>query len=152
MGLDRNALPSPAEFYANAGLELQGRGKWRTTRCEFHGGSDSMRIHLGTGGFICMSCNAKGGDVLAYAMASHGIGFIEAAKELGAWVDDGRDAAQRPTSLSARHLLSVLAFEAQIVSIVGSDMAKGLPINPRDLLRLQSATGRITHIAEAAAA
>lgn len=152
MGLDRHALPSPAEFYANAGLELQGRGKWRTTRCEFHGGSDSMRIHLGTGGFICMSCNAKGGDVLAYAMASHGIGFIEAAKELGAWVDDGRDAAQRPTSLPARHLLSVLAFEAQVVGIVGSDLAKGLPINQRDLLRLQAATGRIMHIAEAVAA
>ena len=152
MGLDRNALPSPAEFYANAGLELQGRGKWRTTRCEFHGGSDSMRIHLGTGGFICMSCNAKGGDVLAYAMASHGIGFIEAAKELGAWVDDGHDAQRRPTNLPARQMLAVLAFEAQVVSIIASDMAKGIQINPRDLLRLQSATGRITHIAEAASA
>lgn len=91
MSFDRTRLPDPEGFYLAAGLELTGRGRWRTTRCEFHGGSDSMRINLQSGAFVCMAgCGAKGGDVLAYRMAAAGEDFQTAARALGAWVDDGQ--------------------------------------------------------------
>lgn len=45
-GFDRDRLPS-WESYADAeGLPLAGRGRWRTTRCDLHGGSDSLRINV----------------------------------------------------------------------------------------------------------
>ena len=55
MGFDRTLLPDPPTFYENTGLRLAGRGKWRTTACAFHDGSDSMRINLQTGAFVCMA-------------------------------------------------------------------------------------------------
>ena len=67
MSFDRTRLPDPIEYYENlAGLRFKERGgKWRTTACNFHGGSDSLRINTASGGYICMSCGAGGGDVLA---------------------------------------------------------------------------------------
>ena len=91
MGFDRRNLPDPITYFEGVGLKLTGRGKWRTTECKFHGGSDSMRVNTDSGAFACMAgCGARGGDVLAYEMATGGLGFIEGAKELGAWVDDGK--------------------------------------------------------------
>ena len=93
MPFDRRNLPDPISYYESEGLKLTSRGKWRTTACQFHGGSDSMRINTETGAFACMAgCGARGGDVLAYHMAQHGLEFVEAAKALGAWIDDGRPA------------------------------------------------------------
>lgn len=80
-------LPEPLAYYESIGLVLKGKGDWRTTACGLHGGSDSMRINVKRGGFICMAgCVARAGDVLAYEMARTGVGFVEAAKALGAWV------------------------------------------------------------------
>ena len=74
---DRNALPDPLAYFEAQGLAFQERrGRWRTTRCDFHGGSDSMRVNVQTGAWCCMSCNAHGGDVLAYEMAFSGLTFI----------------------------------------------------------------------------
>ena len=113
MGFDRTLLPDPPTFYENTGLRLAGRGKWRTTACAFHDGSDSMRINLQTGAFVCMAgCGARGGDVLAYHMALTGLEFVEAAKALGAWRADGTAAPARPAPLSPRAALEVLQFEA----------------------------------------
>src|SRR5438445_13818377 len=86
----RSSLPDPAEYFEGQGLKLVGRGKWRSTRCVFHGGSDSMRINIDSGGFCCMNCGARGGDVLTYAMQAQGLAFTEAARSLGAWVDGGK--------------------------------------------------------------
>jgi hypothetical protein len=42
----RDRLPDPLRHFVDAeGLQLTGSGKWRTSRCEFHDGSDSMRIN-----------------------------------------------------------------------------------------------------------
>lgn len=96
MGFDRQRLPDPATYFASQGLKLIGRtGKWRTTSCVFHGGSDSMRVNLTTGGWCCMNCGAKGGDVLAYHMEHHRLDFVEAARQLGAWLHDGQVAPPR---------------------------------------------------------
>jgi hypothetical protein len=151
MTFNRDRLPDPQDYYENtAGMKLVGRGPWRTTRCEFHGGSDSMRINLKTGGFMCMSCLEKGGDVLAYEMLSTGAEFIDAAKALNAWTDDDLQSTYKPAPVSARTMLEVVAFEAQIVALMGSDLVKGVAISKVDKDRLFEAVNRITRISEAA--
>ena len=44
-GFNRDALPNAQGYFEQRGWVLEGRGTWRTTRCDFHGGSDSMRIN-----------------------------------------------------------------------------------------------------------
>lgn len=149
MGFDRSMLPDPATFYDDAGLRLTGRGKWRSTSCVFHGGSDSLRINLASGAFVCMAgCGARGGDVLAYHIAAHGMDFVDAAKSLGAWVDDGKTAPTRPTPLSPRAALEVLKFEAVLVAIAAGNLAKGVGISHADRGRVLQAAGRISRITE----
>jgi DNA primase len=82
----RDRLPNPAEYFREQGLKLTGRGEWKSAVCPFHNDTrPSLRVRLDTGAFRCMSCGAKGGDVLAFHMRRHGLLFIEAAKALGAW-------------------------------------------------------------------
>lgn len=149
MTFDRRNLPDPISYYESEGLKLTGRGKWRTTECKFHGGSDSMRINTDSGAFVCMAgCGARGGDVLAFHMATHGLDFIEAAKALGAWTDDGRAAPTRPTPLPARDALAVLAVEANLVAVAAANVAHGVVLSQVDLSRVLQAAGRIQKIVE----
>ena len=152
MSFDRNLLPDPASYYEAQGLRLTGprSAKWRTTACAFHGGSDSMRVNLRTGGFCCMNCGARGGDVLAYEMAVSGLDFIEAARRLGAWVEDGRpptSASQRPAPLSPRAALEVLGFEALLVAVAADMLAKGGSLSIIDAERVKTCASRINRIA-----
>lgn len=152
MGLDRTLLPEPLNYYEDtAGLTFrERRGKWRTTSCAFHGGSDSMRINTASGAFACMAgCGARGGDVLAYQMAVTGEDFIAAAKALGAWVDDGRPAPTRPTPLPARDALQILAAEANLVAVAAGNVAHGVALTQVDFDRLLQAAARIIVIGEA---
>jgi len=150
MTFEREQLPDPASYYKSQGLNLLGlhSSPWKTTECRFHGGSDSMRIKVATGAFVCMSlCGAKGGNVLAYQMAAYGQSFIEAAKQLGAWVGD--EVAQRhirPMQLPARDALELLSRESTLVAIEAIRTAKGIPLAEADLDRLLTAAGRINHI------
>ncbi len=149
MSFNRDQLPDPQDYYENtAGLKLMGRGPWRTTRCEFHGGSDSMRINHKSGGFMCMSCGEKGGDVLAYHQQANALEFIDAAKALHAWTDDGLPSTYKPSPVSARTMLEVIAFEVQIVALMGADLTKGIAISELDKHRLFEAVCRITRVAE----
>jgi hypothetical protein len=148
MSFDRDKLPDPIAYFENAGLVLKGPGKWKTTRCEFHDGSDSMRVNTATGAWVCMACGAKGGDVLAYEMQSTGTEFIQAAKALGAWVDDGKPPTQtKPTALSPRAALEALAFEALVVAVAVGNVSKGIALSDDDRQRVMVAAGRIQHIA-----
>lgn len=84
--LRRDLLPNPGEYWREQGLKLIGGGEWKSAICPFHPDTKpSLRVRLDTGGFRCMVCGAKGGDVLAYHALRHGLRFIEAAKSLGAW-------------------------------------------------------------------
>lgn len=150
MGFDRNLLPEACSFYEAQGLKLMGRGKWKTTECRFHGGSDSMRINTATGAFVCMAgCGARGGDVLAYSMACDGQDFVAAAKQLGAWVEDGLPRKpQKPTPLTPRQALEVMAVESNLVAIAASNLAYGMALNPVDLARLITAAHRIARLVE----
>ena len=150
MSFQRDQLPDPVDYFTTtAGLKLQGgKGKWRTTRCEFHGGSDSMRVNTTTGAFVCMAgCGAKGGDVLAYEMLASGRGFVDTAKALGAWRDDGHTPAYKPSPVSARTMLEVLALEVQITYLLAADMAAGKSLADADRERLLVAVGRIGYVA-----
>ena len=148
MGFERDRLPDAVSYFENQGLALKGPGKWKTTRCNFHDGSDSMRVNTASGAWVCMACGVKGGDVLAYEMQSTGAEFIRAAQELEAWVDDGRSPAiVKPTSLPPRAALEALAFESLVVALAGADLTKGKPLAPTDLKRLHVAVGRIQALA-----
>ena len=150
MPFDRRNLPDAVSYYESEGLKLTSRGKWRTTECKFHGGSDSMRVNTDSGAFACMAgCGARGGDVLAYHMAQHGLEFVEAAKALGAWIDDGRPTTQhKPSPLSPRQALEVLAVEANLVAIAAANVAHGVVLSQVDLSRVLTASGRITRLVE----
>jgi DNA primase len=148
MGFDRSRLPDARDYYEAQGLALGKGRKWVTTSCAFHGGSDSMRINLQSGCFVCMACGARGGDVIAYEMAVAGEGFIAAARKLGCWVDDGQPAPARPTQLSPRAALQALALETMIAAIEAARVANGAVLNDVDRARLLQAAQRIQHVAE----
>lgn len=149
-GFVRDRLPDPVCYYEAQGLTFQGprNAAWKTTECRFHGGSDSMRINVASGDFVCMACGARGGDVLAYHMAVHGMGFVEVARQLGAWVggDAHAERQTRPTSLSARDALSVLADEATLIALEGTRIVNGVELFAADLERVRTAAARINHI------
>lgn len=152
MTFDRNLLPNPVDYFESQGLALKGPrlASWKTTRCDFHGGSDSMRIQVTTGAWVCMSCGEKGGDVLAYEMKFGSLEFIDAAKSLGCWVDDGRrQTFSKPTPLSPRQALSVMAFEATLVFVAAGNVSNGVTLTDADRARVLVAVNRITRLVEA---
>lgn len=152
MTFDRNLLPDPATYFENQGLTLKGprSAPWKTIPCNFHGGSDSMRVNVATGAWVCMSCGEKGGDVLAYEIKDSGREFVDAAKALGAWIDDGREPVRhKPTPLSPRQALSVMARESILVAIEATRVANGLILTESDLGRLRLAAQRINTLREA---
>jgi hypothetical protein len=145
----KDQLPDVLGYFESQGLKLSARGKWRTTECRFHDGSDSMRVNTTSGAWVCMSCNAKGGDVLAYHMAANCLDFVSAAKDLGAWQDDGKPSRDyRPKPIPAGQAISVLAFESHLTAIAASTLAQGRPLTDIDRSRLLVAAGRIQHIAQ----
>lgn len=150
MGFNREALPEPLGYYEAQGLQFRERkGKWRTARCDFHGGSDSLRVNTATGAWVCMSCGASGGDVLAFEMQLTGTDFVSAAKTLGAWIEDGKPAIpSKPTPISARAALQALSFEALLVAMEAARVAKGARPTEADKARVLAASNRITRIAE----
>jgi hypothetical protein len=85
---DRARLPDPLPYYAAELESLRGHGPSATARCQFHDDQHpSLSVNLDTGAFRCRvpACGAHGRDVVAFHMARYGIGFVAAAKALGAW-------------------------------------------------------------------
>lgn len=108
-----------------------------------------MRINLHSGAFVCMAgCGARGGDVLGYHMAAHGLEFIEAAKDLGAWVDDGKPAPANPAPFTPRQALDALMTEANLIAIAAGNVAQGVALSDTDRTRLMQAAGRVQRIVE----
>lgn len=152
MAFDRTQLPDPVAYFENRGLALKGPrfSKWKTTTCNFHGGSDSLRVNVATGAWVCMSCGEKGGDVLAYEIKEGGREFVDAAKALGCWVDDGRPQFQtKPTPLSPRLALSVMAFESTLTAVAAGNVANRVALTDADRARLMAAANRINRLVEA---
>ena len=149
MGFERDRLPDAVSYFENEGLTLRGPGKWKTTRCNFHDGSDSMRVNTTSGSWVRMNCGVKGGDVLAYEMQATGTEFVRAAQELGAWVDDGRPPpTTKPAALPPRAALAALAHETSLLFIEAARMTKGYVPTPDDIARMGQAAGTIQLIAQ----
>jgi CHC2 zinc finger len=144
----RTQLPDPATYYDGEGLTFKGPGKWKTTRCDFHGGSDSMRINVESGAFVCMACGVKGGDVLAHHMQVHGLEFIEAARALGAYVDDGRPhrGQSKPTTLPARSAIQVVREDVLVCALVAIDASHGKAISNTDRQSVIEAAARVEFV------
>jgi hypothetical protein len=146
MSYDRTRLPDPATYYEGQGLKLSKGKKWVTTECVFHGGSDSMRVNLETGSFVCMAgCGAKGGDVMSYHRAIHQNDFVSACKDLGCWIEDGKTPAKapRPSPLSPRDAITLLEYESLLVAGSASSQANGYLLTDQDRERLLEAARRI---------
>lgn len=151
MPFDRTLLPDAVTYFENKGLTLQGprSAKWKTTICNFHGGSDSMRVNVSTGAWVCMSCGEKGGDVLAYEIKGGGCEFVDAAKALGCWIDDNKPSKpQKPTPLPARAALEVLQHEAMLTAVAATNVSRGIKLSEADRIRLLQAACRINRIVE----
>lgn len=149
---DRGSLPEPLAYYEAQGLSFQERrGRWRTTACPFHGGSDSLRINVATGAFVCMAgCGARGGDLVAFHMALHGVAFTEAARALGAWTETGEPhRPRRPKALPAHEALELIERESLVVALEAARMANGHPITNEIKARLLRAAAAIHHAREA---
>jgi hypothetical protein len=146
--LIRERMPEPVSYFEGEGLPLTGRGNWRTTGCEFHGGSDSMRVKVESGAWVCMACGEKGGDVLAYAMRRYDLGFVAAARMLGAYSDDGKPhrGSMQATTLSARDAMEVIAIELYVLTVVIADIRKGLIPSDADWQRFIDGAGRIIRL------
>ena len=83
----RKDLPSSITYCKNQDITLKVTGAWRDALCCFHVDTKpSLRINVERGSYRCMACGARGGDVLAFHMHRYGLGFVEAAKQLNAWV------------------------------------------------------------------
>jgi DNA primase len=86
MRFRKDWLPDPLNYHDDQCTNLKGLGKWRRALCVFHDDkSPSLSVNIENGAFICFSCDTKGGDVLSFHMIKYGLGFVDAAKELGAW-------------------------------------------------------------------
>ncbi|MBS3996687.1 MAG: hypothetical protein KGZ67_05020 [Hydrogenophaga sp.] len=90
-------LPHVRDFYDDMGLRLNGKGKWRTTCCEFCERRDAMRVNIDTGEFYCRECEISGADVLDYYAAKTGADTAQASNAIGAWV-------YVPARTATRHL------------------------------------------------
>lgn len=148
-GFNRDAMPSPRSYFEGRGFDLVGRGPWVTTRCDFHGGSDSMRVNLRSGGWCCMACGTSGGDVLAFHMQVTGMDFVRAARDLGAWSGHDKPAPYRAAAgLSARDALALAAFEMRVAHVVMSDARQGVLVAEPDWQRFLLAVTRVERLAE----
>lgn len=153
---DRDKLPDWPAYADHAGLKLVGRGRWRTTECQIHGGSDSLRVNTASGGWICMACGAKGGDVLAHYMQRTSVSFVQAARDLGAWVEGQATgtatAPHKPLPFSARDALESISLELHVVFVVISDARRGVLPNDADWKRFLDAAARVLFVADKVAA
>lgn len=150
MPLNREALPATSDYCDAHGIPLAGRGKWRTGPCPIHGGSDSLRVNTQSGGWVCMSCQASGGDALALHQAITGQDFVAAAKDLGAWAEDSRPGPTKPAAFSARDALTVLGPNLHLATVVIADFRRGVIPADRDWDAFLSAASRVPCIAEVA--
>lgn len=77
----------PAEFYRSELYSMPpSRGsKWCDGGlCPFHDDKriGSFRINLETGAFVCFSCGARGGDIIAFIQQRDWVSFPEALNKL----------------------------------------------------------------------
>jgi hypothetical protein len=134
-------------YYVARGVKLSARGRWRSAACPFCNSKSALRILHDSGGFCCMACAAKGGSILDFERALHGVDFETACRNLGVWAgpaDGGRHV--RPDRLGARDSISLVLVELNIVLVAAFNLAGGHQLSRRDLDRLMVCHNRIEHV------
>lgn len=146
----RSRLPDPLEYFDLEGVSLTGPGLWKTGPCHFHGGSDSLRVNVRSGGWCCMNCGVKGGDVVAYAMQRHGMDFMAAARTLGAYIEDGKQhrGTTKARTLSAREAMQLVAFELGVAAVFIANLRAGVIPSESDWQRFAKSAGRVITLAQ----
>jgi len=147
---NRDLLPTWPDYADTIGAKLLGRGKWRSMLCEFHADTEpSLRVNTQSGGWCCMSCGAKGGDVLAHYMQRTDAGFMEAAIGLGAWdATQVRHTERQPRALTPRDAMEVVARELLLLLVVIADIRSGVIPTDDDWQRFLLGAGRIESLAQ----
>lgn len=105
--LDRSRLPAIDSYIEQAGLKWRsGRGVEQRFDCPLaaHTHNGNLTINTSKGLWNCVG-GCGGGDVLALHMARAGFTFVEAARDLGAWIEYVGDepraqATIRPASIA----------------------------------------------------
>jgi CHC2 zinc finger len=127
----KDRLPPARSFYE---VELGKVGRpnrkgWAQARCPFHSSKSglSFSVNLDSGGFYCFSCDAKGGDVIAFIRLRDGVTFKEACARLGCWDEDGKPAKVRP-GLLIRNLVMDFVVD-------GIEYRASIPDEPRTELQ-----------------
>ncbi len=146
----RDHLPDAITYFESEGVHLVGPGRWKTGPCDLHGGSDSLRVNTASGGWRCMACDASGGDVLAFHMQRHGLEFVEAARLLGAYIEDGKRYAgpAKTTTLSARDAMQLASFELLVALVVMHDIREGVIPSDDDWHRFIESSRRVQTIVQ----
>ena len=103
MTLIRENLPAPLDYFQSRGQKIFSKhAKDFRTNCAIHGGTNgNLSVDKTTGTWFCFTCEAKGADVLDYAMQADNLSFEDAAKKLGAWQDDGKKELPKRTTKPA---------------------------------------------------
>jgi hypothetical protein len=105
-------LPDLAAYFEHKGLTLKDppSAMWKTTTCNFHGGSSSMRVNVNSSARVSLSCCVKDDDALAYEINASSSEIVDAAKALYSCVNDIYPQHQaKPTPLSLQMALLVAA-------------------------------------------
>ena len=146
----RELFPDTVAYLEGEGVNLVGPGRWKTGPCHLHGGSDSLRVNTQTGGWRCMSCDAHGGDAIAFHMQRYGLEFVEAARALGAYADDGKryTGPAKPATLSARDAMQLASFELLVALVVIHDIREGVIPSDDDWHRYIESSRRVETLAE----
>lgn len=96
---NRDLLPTPRAYYGQQ-FTLKGKKAKHLVPCCFHHDKTaSLSLDMLSGRFNCFGCGASGGDIVDFHQLKTGLSFVEAAKDLGAWVDTSTDT---PEQLAAR--------------------------------------------------
>ena len=146
--IDKSKLPTPDAYFSQfAGVKIS--GKSLRLPCPIHKGENpNLSVDRETGMWQCFTCKAKGGDVIDFERQYHGIGFIRAASNFGAYVPDGKTPTPAAPVVNYRGLLNVLQTEVEIAALITADLASGKVPSTQDASRLIQAAGRITKVAE----
>ena len=128
-------------YQRELGLGLIFRNGWAEGGlCPFHDDqkAGSFRVHE-DGGYICYSCEAKGGDIIAFVMARYNCTFREAVKAIcesegiqeipQAELKEMSDTAKRRV---LRGMIHDLYHASLMVSIAANDLAKGKRLSNKD--------------------
>lgn len=111
-----------------------------------------MRVNRRSGGYCCMACGEKGGDVLAFHMRLHDLDFLSAARELNAVVESDKpySGPTRARRIPAGEALDLLYEDSLLAWVAAGNLANGVRLTDRDRADLSRAADRVFLVSQEA--